>query len=357
MSIEAMRWAWTQQVKSSHKLVLMAIADGADSFGEARLSQGFLAYQTELTTRSVSSALSALEQAGLVQRLRSSRVNGQRGVDQIVLNLEKPSNKTTWKGLGEVRRQLAERVERDGIAPGEDFGPDLVPERPEDEQDITPGQSHQKNLPVVDREPVDNGEAPSQSHRKNLPVGGPSGKSFRWSPENSSGGDPRGHSPSTRAPVFYPSSSSVGAAAPVDSDDDDETTIDEQQSESQIARIHRGVNLNRLAAECSHATGPWPAPVWAAAVDLILGRAKSRVARPQRYVTGSITNEPAVMLDAASQWAGSDDALAVSLMAENELSQPPVRRVTCPTHHIDHRDDRECGGCRADRLAQRPQEG
>ena len=93
MSIEAMRWAWTQQVKASHKLVLMAIADGADSFGEARLSQGFLAYQTELSTRSVITALGALEEAGLLQRLRSSRKNGQRGVDQIVLSLERGAGK------------------------------------------------------------------------------------------------------------------------------------------------------------------------------------------------------------------------------------------------------------------------
>ena len=192
MSIEAMRWAWTQQVKTSHKLVLMAIADGADAFGEARLSQGFLAYQTELSTRSVISALAALEDAGLLQRLRSSRRNGQRGVDQIVLSLEKGSSKAPWKGLGEVRRQLAERVERDGIAPGEDFGPDLVVEEPGADQGIAPSQSQVKDLHMVDRKPVDNDEMPSQSQVKNLQVGEPRCKSFTWSGENSSPSDPRG---------------------------------------------------------------------------------------------------------------------------------------------------------------------
>lgn len=170
MSIEAMRWAWTQQVKATHKLVLMAIADGADSFGEARLSQGFLAYQTELSTRSVRTALSDLEAGGLLQRLRSSRKNGQRGVDQIVLSLDKGAGKAPWKGLGEVRRQLAERLDRDGLPAGEDFGPDLVAVSNDQGEDIVPSQSHRKNLPVVDRKPVDNDETPSQSHRKILPV-------------------------------------------------------------------------------------------------------------------------------------------------------------------------------------------
>ena len=362
MSIEAMRWAWTQQVKASHKLVLMAIADGADSFGEARLSQGFLAYQTELSTRSVITALGALEEAGLLQRLRSSRRNGQRGVDQIVLSLERASEKAPWKGLGEVRRQLADRIERDGIYAGEDYGPDLVPPDEGEGQSIAPSQSQVKNLHVIDRKPVDNDETPSQSQVKILHLGGPTCKSFTWSGENSSPSDPRGHLPTTRAHVFYPSSSSVGAAAPVDSDDDDETTTDEQVSGtgSQLASIHRGVNLNRLAAECRPAVGQWPMPVWAAAVDLILGRARSRVARPQRYVTGSITNEPAVMLDAAEAIAGPDTARAASLWADTsgQAGPPaPARRITCPIHLTDHREDLECGGCRADRLTQSSQEG
>lgn len=138
----------------------------------------------------------------------------------------------------------------------------------------------------------------------------------------------------------------------------------DEQPQPQVARIHRGVNLTRLAAECSSAAGSWPAPVWVAAVDLILGRARSRVGRPQAYVTGSITSEPAVMLDAAEAVAGTDEALGQSLWAgvdhsapQAATAQPALRRVTCPIHRTDHREDHPCGGCRADRLAQHPQEG
>lgn len=149
----------------------------------------------------------------------------------------------------------------------------------------------------------------------------------------------------------------------MDNDDDEKTTTDGPESGSRVASIHRGVNLTRLSAECAPAAGQWPVPVWAAAVDLILDRARSRVARPQRYVTGSITNEPAVMLDAAEAVAGSDAALGQALWAGTSGPAAPAapqaapRRVTCPIHLIDHREDLECGGCRADRLTQSSQEG
>lgn len=148
-------------------------------------------------------------------------------------------------------------------------------------------------------------------------------------------------------------------------DDDDETTTDHHVpgSQTEVSRIHRGVNLSRLAIEGQEAAGQWPVEVWAAAVDLILDRARSRVSSPQRYVTGSITREPAVMLDAAETVAGADAGLAQSLWAAPTqgtgaaAGAAAVRRITCPIHQTDHREDRECGGCRADRLAQRPQEG
>ena len=106
MSIKAISWAWTQQVKSSQKLVLMALADSADDFGEARVSQSFLAWKTEYSERFVRKAITELEEAGLMTRVRTTRRDGTRGVDGLVLHLEKASSKAAWGGLSEVRRQL-----------------------------------------------------------------------------------------------------------------------------------------------------------------------------------------------------------------------------------------------------------
>ena len=146
MSIRAISWAWTQQVKSSQKLVLMALADSADDFGEARVSQCFLAWKTEYSERFVRKAITELEEAGLMTRVRTTRRDGTRGVDGLVLHLEKASSKAAWGGLSEVRRQLREQVSQRGLPAGEDFGPDLVAEQPEG---IAPSQSHRNDVPVV----------------------------------------------------------------------------------------------------------------------------------------------------------------------------------------------------------------
>lgn len=140
MSIKVISWAWQQEAKSSHKFMLMAIADSANDFGEAQLSQSYLAWKTELSERVVRDALRALEAAELMSRLRTVRRDGTRGVDNVVLHLERGSEKAAWRGVSEVRRQLAQRVQRDGLPAGQDHGPDLT-------------------------EPTVKSEAPSHSHR------------------------------------------------------------------------------------------------------------------------------------------------------------------------------------------------
>ena len=96
MSIKAISWAWQQEAKSSHKFVLLAIADSANDFGEAQLSQSYLAWKTELSERVVRDALRALEEAELMSRLRTVRRDGTRGVDNVVLHLERGSEKAAW---------------------------------------------------------------------------------------------------------------------------------------------------------------------------------------------------------------------------------------------------------------------
>ncbi|KAA9394155.1 hypothetical protein FCK90_08540 [Kocuria coralli] len=365
MSIKAIAWAWQQQVdKSSHKFVLMAIADSSNDFGEAQLSQSYLAWKTELSERVVRDALRALEAGELMTRVRTSRRDGTRGVDGVVLHLEREATKQAWKGISEIRRQLNQQLSNDALPAGEDHGPDITTESTEDK---TPSQNHRQNLPVVDSKPVDNSVSPSGNHRQILPVGRDYRQISPNLPADSAGSGPRGHLPTTHARVFYPSSSSVGAQPPVD---DDETTTEDKPLGSvdeakRPPRIHRGVNLSRLRTECAPVAGQWPVDAWAGAVDLILDRTRTRVARPQAYVTGSIRAEPEVLLDASEKTTSSlTGPPAVAAPAEG--AQPasghaprvlPVRRVSCPIHHTEHLHEHECAGCRADRLAQRPEEG
>ncbi|WP_156417196.1 helix-turn-helix domain-containing protein [Kocuria rhizophila] len=344
MSIEALRWAWEQGAKASHKFVLVTIANSADAFGEAKLSQDFLAYRTELSLRSVRDALKALEEAGLMTRVRSVRRDGTRGVDGVILHLERESAKEPWKGLSEVRRELNRKQKRDGLPAGKDHGPDLVLTSSED---IPPSQDHRQILPVAHDTTVDNSISPSESHRQDLPVGGDYRQISPGLPADSAGRSPRGHLPTAHARL-YPSSSSVGTGASVA--DDDQLTIDDPDSSTVIAtgpRMHRGVNVRRLAMEAGVTAGEWPEEAWVAAVDLILGRASGKVSSPQRFVTTGVLRDPTVMLDVSG--FGSVDPFGVPV--ERQARRPqPRRRVTCPVHHTEHIEGQPCPGCRADAI-------
>ncbi|WP_270263985.1 helix-turn-helix domain-containing protein [Kocuria marina] len=343
MSIEALRWAWEQEAKSSQKFVLVTLADSADAFGEAKLSQDFLAYRTEMTSRSVREALKALEEQGLIQRMRATRKNGQRGVDQVVLNLGHESEKAPWKGLSEVRQELQRRKKAHGLRPGEDFGPDLI----DDSSGVAPGQNHRKNRPVVREDASSESKPAGQNHRNNVPVEEATGRIFRSLPEDSSGRSPRAHLPTAHARL-YPSSSSVGANAHAAGND--RSTIDDSDPSTVIAtgpRMHRGVNVRRLAREAGVAAGEWPEESWVAAVDLILGRASGRVSSPQRFVTTGILRDPTVMLDVSG--FGSVDPFGVPVEGQ-ALRPQPRRRVTCPVHRTEHIEGQPCPGCRADAI-------
>lgn len=365
MSIRAISWAWTQQVKSSQKLVLMALADSADDFGEARVSQSFLAWKTEYSERFVRKAITELEEAGLMTRVRTTRRDGTRGVDGLVLHLEKASSKAAWGGLSEVRRQLREQVSQRGLPAGEDFGPDLVAEQPEG---IAPSQSHRNNVPVDEAPPVDNSVSPSGNHRNNVPVEGSYRNTVPVLPERRAGSDPRGLS-TTRAPVFYPSSSSVPEDGPVDDDRPMTMIEDHPQQPTPASRPsqHRGVNVARLRMEHGAAVGSWAEAVWVAVVDLVLSRARGAVSRPQAFVSRAIENDHGVMIEAAEAVGQLEDVFrATAQPGPGQVAQPVVpaaraavstRRVSCPVHYTDHLESHECGGCRADRLAQRSEEG
>jgi Helix-turn-helix domain len=71
MSIEALYWAWDQELRTTIKIVLVALANFADENGEHCFpSQARLARMTGLTERGIRKALAELERLGLIARAR-----------------------------------------------------------------------------------------------------------------------------------------------------------------------------------------------------------------------------------------------------------------------------------------------
>jgi hypothetical protein len=67
VSVKAIAWAWEQQVPSTVKFVLVALADNADDDGVCWPGQKFVAGKTCLTRRSVSKSVSRLVELKLVE--------------------------------------------------------------------------------------------------------------------------------------------------------------------------------------------------------------------------------------------------------------------------------------------------
>jgi hypothetical protein len=88
VSLAAISWARRQKTGSAtFKAVLMALAGYADEKGLCWPSQAALAEETEMTDRSVRTALGALEDAGFIQREKKYRKDGTRDSDRITLLL------------------------------------------------------------------------------------------------------------------------------------------------------------------------------------------------------------------------------------------------------------------------------
>jgi predicted transcriptional regulator len=94
MSIEALNWAWEQPVtKAVNKLVLLALADHANSDGECWPSMKRIAERSDISPRHVSRAISELIDLGLVEKANRRRHGGEyRGWDYRILVQRTPAS-------------------------------------------------------------------------------------------------------------------------------------------------------------------------------------------------------------------------------------------------------------------------
>jgi len=79
MSFDSLKWAWDQNVESpGRKIVLIGLAQFADSDGFCFPSQRTLAERTSQTERTVRSHLEWLENNDFISRVHRRRDNGSR---------------------------------------------------------------------------------------------------------------------------------------------------------------------------------------------------------------------------------------------------------------------------------------
>lgn len=110
MSHAAVNWAYEQDLPSSHKFVLVTLADYADGNGFCFPGQKSIARRVSLSERKVRDILTDLEEQGYIERQRRSDPSGRRLTDGYQLvrrpspplpaNLDTP---TTGKSEGAYR--------------------------------------------------------------------------------------------------------------------------------------------------------------------------------------------------------------------------------------------------------------
>lgn len=91
MSVQAMTWAFgARGLTPSEKLVLLCLANYATKDLQAWPSQETIAEETELSPRTVWSALKSLEAKEVIHRKRRFRSDGTRTTDVFTINLAAP---------------------------------------------------------------------------------------------------------------------------------------------------------------------------------------------------------------------------------------------------------------------------
>ena len=108
MSIEALNWAWRQELPPMEKLALVAIADFADGTGSCFPGQGRLVAMTGMSQATLKRSITSMEDAGLLSRERRTDKRGHRTTDRYQLHM-KPADEHL--GLTVPTRQSAYKAE------------------------------------------------------------------------------------------------------------------------------------------------------------------------------------------------------------------------------------------------------
>lgn len=87
MSNRALSWAFSTELPTTPKFILVTLADLADERDSCFPGQEYIATTVGASTRTVSRALVDLERQGYIVRERRARANGSRTSDRYVLKV------------------------------------------------------------------------------------------------------------------------------------------------------------------------------------------------------------------------------------------------------------------------------
>lgn len=323
MSVRVTQWAYGHDLKPGAFVVLLALADEADSDGCCYTGNAKLAWKANVSPRTLVRHLNELREMGLLHTERRAPEFGRgRALNTIVLHLEQQGTKQPFPGQRALDQRKAENRRRYEVDP-EALEGDSTPvdNQAEDQgakvalRSIPAGQAVSANL------------APRSFKVPNQDV--QSAKSG-----NETSGALRG----TRARLTRQS---------VPSGPEELSTDDGRTDDVASPVVAHGVALDQLRQRVSGALDGVPDEVVARIVKIVLERASSPVKSRLPFVAMCVRQEPEVLVSEAESALEWEAGFATGGAATAE-TQEPVRAKTCPIHHTDY--VRFCSGCRADAL-------
>lgn len=324
MSVRATQWAYSHDLKPSAFVVLLALADEADSDGCCYMGNAKLAWKANVSPRTLIRHLNELRELGVLHTERRAPEWGRgRALNTIVLHLEQQGTKQAFPG----QRALDQRKTEDRRRY------EVNPEALDDDSKPVDNQAGDQGANLALRS-----VSAGQSVSANLAP-----RSFKVPDQDvqgaKSGNEGSGALRGTRARLTRQS---------VPSGPEKLSTDDGRTDDVASPVVAHGVALSQLRQRVSGALDGVPDEVVARIIRIVLERASSPVKSKLPFVAMCVRQEPEVLVSEAESALEWEAGFASGGAAPAE-TQEPVRAKTCPIHHTDY--VRYCSGCRADALA------
>ncbi|RUQ20909.1 helix-turn-helix domain-containing protein [Kocuria sp. HSID16901] len=344
MSVAAMSWAFTHRLAPNAFVVLLTIADEADSDGACFMGQDKLAWKAGMEKRTVQRHMKSLKEEGLLHTERRTPEFGRgRSVDTIVLHLEVHGSKGEYPGQKNLNARKVDYRKS--------FEVEIEESEPDQPVDNS-GEDQSDNLSLYcnsnDHDQSDNlspwsTKATIRDDQGDNPCKNDPGALKR---------NARGLTRLSRQSVENPNERSVDKSEvrQTDGPTDQEASSGPVVHGVHLTRLRRGLGA-RLIGEISD-------QVLSAMVEIVMERASGPVKSPLSFVMTSIRLEPQELISQAefrletpSYDVEAWHELVAEATAEFAVDAPkagPTRR-TCPKHQVEYVT--VCPGCRSDELA------
>lgn len=363
MSVKMTSLVWGLDLRGNQLVIMLAVADEADSDGVCFTGQKKLAVKARVSERTLRSTLAAMKDRGLLhtERRPAEWCRGRK-TDAIILDPRALAQAGVVVAEDpEETRQRRENRKHYEVDPRADDGLSEAEEPVENSDGVQPATFAGRYISPSQPEPANfagRSDQPAKSDVQPATFDVQPAKSDTSEAGALIGTRARLTRQSRQSPSFIPEDAPA-VDGRTDGPTGQATSQAHEPAPATPAKIVAGVSLRHLRAKVGQALPPGVSDeVLERVVLIVLGRASRTPSSPLAFVARAVSTEPAELVSQAEALLAGPvqvPAAAVDEQAWSEFvaeahaqaDELPVR--TCPIHGVDY--THQCPGCRSDRLA------